>query len=59
VTVPLPEPEAPLVIEIHEALSPADQVHPDGALTPIVLVEGSGPRDASVGEIVKLHGAPL
>jgi len=51
VTVPLPVPEAPPVIVIQLAFSLVTQAQPLEAVTATVLVEPSGPSDATVGEM--------
>jgi hypothetical protein len=51
VTVPLPNPEAPLVIVIQLAPWAAVQAHPETVLTAIEFVEAEGPSEATVGEI--------
>ena len=51
VTVPLPNPEAPLVIVTQLALSAVVQAQPETVLTAIVLVEVAGPTEATVGEM--------
>ena len=50
-TVPLPEPEAPPVIEIQLAFSLVTHAQPLDAVTATVVVEPAGPSDATVGEI--------
>ena len=47
----MPVPEAPLVIVIQLAFSLVTHAHPLEAVTPTVLVELSGPSEATVGEI--------
>jgi hypothetical protein len=57
VIVPLPLPEAPLVIEIQVDASLAVHEHPAGAVTAIVLDDASAAIDACVGAIEKVQGA--
>ena len=57
-TVPLPFPLPPDVIEIHGALLVALQAQPDGALTETAPVPPPGATDCDSGDIVKVHASP-
>jgi hypothetical protein len=50
VTVPLPEPDAPLVIEIQAADSVAVHAHPAVVVTVIELLDEPEPTDAWLGD---------
>jgi hypothetical protein len=51
VTEPLPDPDAPPVMEIHDALLDALQPHPVAAVTVLVPVPATAVKDCVVGEI--------
>jgi hypothetical protein len=55
-TVPLPEPEAPLEIVTQGALLTAAQAHPAAVVTPTLPVPAVAPTDVAVGVIVTAHG---
>jgi hypothetical protein len=58
VTVPLPEPDAPAVIESHVSLLAAVHVQPIGALTATSLLPPAAATVCAPGEIVSVHGTP-
>jgi hypothetical protein len=55
-TVPLPLPDAPAVIVIHDAALVADHGQPGTPVTVTDPVEAAPPTDTLVGEIEELHG---
>jgi hypothetical protein len=56
-TVPLPLPDPPVGIEIHEALLTAVQLQPVATVTAMLLDEAPAGADALVGEIEYVQGA--
>ena len=56
-TVPFPEPEAPAVIDSHDALLAALHAHPDPAVTATVPVPPGEAKDCEVVEMAGAHGA--
>jgi hypothetical protein len=58
VTVPLPEPLAPLVIVNHDALLVAVQLHPVGAVTVIEAVPPAAAMVRAVLDSVYVHATP-
>jgi hypothetical protein len=57
VTVPDPDPAAPAVTVIHEALLTAVHAHPVPALTVVLPVPPAAEIDRLAGDIVGAHGA--
>ena len=58
VTVPLPEPDDPEVIVIHEVDVEADHEQPVGAVTETVAVVAPEASDTVVGATLNVQGAP-
>jgi hypothetical protein len=57
-TVPLPLPLPPAVIEIHGALLLALQAQPPGAVTETPPLPPAGATDCDSGDIAKVHASP-
>jgi hypothetical protein len=58
VTLPLPEPAAPAVIESQESLLVAVHVQPFGAVTATSLLPPAAAKAVAPGEIVSVQGTP-
>ncbi len=58
VTLLLPDPVAPAVTVIHEALLVAPQVHPAGAVTATVVASPAGAKSIDPGAIVSVQAMP-